>query len=497
MATLLAATPAWAAYEVSTYTADIPTNTPTQWTDDLNVTLDKPDTGTDTFTGFVYLWSRGASLDSSTSLTKEASSSFGDLGGFFAASALSSNDQAIITLDKTNFTDDDSGDVWYLHVATQYLDQGNNYAETYSSTVNIGPFNVDNVVEGTIAVVDADGNTLTETRETRLNVKVAGPSYLANFYLAETAIKPTTATTVPDDNIVTYDLTDTTTGSRTLYAWFEDQAGNVNASPATASFTLLPSVSISPNTVTIDLATTTTQVFSIDGSSAGYDWSVTSGTDVCSLSGTITDTTSVTLTALKEGTCTLQAALHTDSTQTLSTGTITVTKSGASISIPLHTGWNLISISVTPSDTAPASVLAGIDGKYTIVWGDFDPTTSTWQSYNPDKPKNSLSAIQPQHGYWIKMTEDATLDVSGSLPSTSIALKQGWNLVGFSLTKSTDITTVLSGISGNYSIVWGDYDTTTSTWKSYNPAKPKNSLDSLSPGYGYWIKMDSDATLNY
>jgi len=331
LAALFAAGPALAAYEVTSYSPDIPTNTATQLTTDLNVVLDKPDTGTDTFTGFVYLWSRSATVLSDTDLNEDKASTFGDLGGFFTASALSENNQVQVPLGATNFANDDYADLWYLHVKTQYL---SSLIEYYSADTVIGPFNIDNVVDGSIAVVDDNGQTLTETRETRLNVKVAGPGDLVNFYLAETPTKPTAPTTVPDTNTVTYDLTDTTTGTRTLYAWFEDQAGNLSPSPATATFTLLPSVSITPNTVTIDLATTTTQVFSIDGSSAGYDWSIKSqnpdntGDTVCQLPDTgTTNTTTVTLTAVNPGTCVLQAALSGSTSQVLESGTITVTKS--------------------------------------------------------------------------------------------------------------------------------------------------------------------------
>ncbi len=463
-ALLAAAAPALATYEVSEYTPDIPTNTATKLTDDLNVVLKKPDTGTDTFTGFVYFWSRSAATMSDTDLNEDKASSFGSLGGFISATALS-NDQATVTLEASNFADDDYADLWYLHVKTQYLDSS--LVEHYSDDAALGPFNIDNVVDGTITVVDADGQTISETRETRLNVKVAGPGDMVNFYLAETPSKPSSTTTVPDSNTVTYDLTDTTTGSRTLYAWFEDQAGNVNASPATASFTLLPSVSISPNTVTIDLSTTTTQTFSIEGSSAGYDWSITnetpetSGDDVCQLSGTTTNTTSVTLTALNPGTCVLQAALSTDTTQTLTSGTITVTQSGVTITHSYVKGLNLVPFPLTGTGIAKASELdaaivaanSGVTVSQIFGWDATNQRFSTPYANLGGGITTGDFDLVAGNAYFVETSGSGSLDLKGT-DYTSLTLAKGLNLIAVPMSKSStvakaaDLDTEVAGKTG-------------------------------------------------
>ncbi len=448
-ALLAAAGPALATYEVSEYTPDIPTNTATKLTDDLNVILKKPDTGTDTFTGFVYFWSRSAATMGDADLNEDKASTFGSLGGFISATVLS-NDQTTVTLDASNFTDDDYADLWYLHVKTQYLDSS--LVEHYSDDAALGPFNIDNVVDGTITVVDADGQTISETRETRLNVKVAPPGDLASFYLAETPSKPATTTTVPDSKTVTYDLTDTTTGNRTLYAWFEDQAGNVSTSPATASFTLLPSVSISPNTVTIDLATTTTQTFSIEGSSAGYDWSVTtetpetSGEDVCQLSGTTTNTTSVTLTALNPGTCVLQAALTSDTTQTITSGTITVTQSGVTITHAYVKGLNLVPFTLTGTGIAKASELdaaivaanPGVTVSQIFGWDAANQRFATPYANLGSGFSTGDFTLVPGNAYFVETSGTGSLALKGT-DYTSLTLEKGLNLIAVPMGKSSAV----------------------------------------------------------
>lgn len=82
--------------------------------------------------------------------------------------------------------------------------------------------------------------------------------------------------------------------------------------------------------------------------------------------------------------------------------------------ISLCPGWNLIGY---PSLTArpPATALASIAGKYNLVYGyDAADTADPWKKYDPVFPAgNDLTFMQPGWGYWIRMTEAATLTVPG------------------------------------------------------------------------------------
>jgi hypothetical protein len=169
-------------------------------------------------------------------------------------------------------------------------------------------------------------------------------------------------------------------------------------------------------------------------------------------------------------------------------------------SIQLHTGWNLISTPLIPEDTGTASVLSPIGGNYDIVWEyNASDTTDHWKKYDPSAPfGNDLTDIEPGKGYWILMTSDDTLPITGTVPeSTDINLKTGWNLIGYNSLDSQPITGALSSISGNYDIVW-EYDASDATdhWKKYDPSAPfGNDLTDMEPGKGYWMMMNSDDTL--
>ena len=146
--------------------------------------------------------------------------------------------------------------------------------------------------------------------------------------------------------------------------------------------------------------------------------------------------------------------------------------------IPLHTGWNLISIPLVPEDSNIDSVFSAITGNYGVVW----TTTSTggWKSSN--HAFGRLTDITVDKGYLIYMTASDTLVIEGTEPaSTTIDLASGWNLVGYPSQTTRSITDVLSGVS--YGVVW----TTTSTggWKSSNQAFGR--LTDMSPSNGYMI----------
>jgi len=170
------------------------------------------------------------------------------------------------------------------------------------------------------------------------------------------------------------------------------------------------------------------------------------------------------------------------------------------ITIDLYTGWNLISLPLVPEETSIAFVLSPINGNYSIIWEyNASDTSDHWKKYDPGVPfGNDLTNMEPGNGYWILMTSDNTLPISGTvLESPDIVLKTGWNLIGSNSLDSQPVAEALSSISGNYSIVW-TYNTsdTADHWKKYDPSVSfGNDLTIVEPGKGYWIMMTSDDIL--
>ncbi len=178
---------------------------------------------------------------------------------------------------------------------------------------------------------------------------------------------------------------------------------------------------------------------------------------------------------------------------------ITVLASVPQVSIPLYTGWNLVSFNLQPSSTAISDVLSSIEGNYTLV-NAWDATTETWLLYDPAAPSyvSDLNALDHTMGFWVFMSAPDTFVVSGMPPTTTnINLRTGWNLVGY---PSMDPVTLPGALSDNgvtdYSMVMAFHANETEPWKTYDPVAPSyaNNLIEITPNWGYWINVSSDST---
>ena len=91
--------------------------------------------------------------------------------------------------------------------------------------------------------------------------------------------------------------------------------------------------------------------------------------------------------------------------------------------------------------------------------------------------------------------EWAPVDPSGPAASVSMRLERGWNLFSFNvLPANGDVAAVLSSIAGKYSLI----ETSDGTVLSHRPDLPPeaNTLKTLDPYHGYWIRMDQAVKLS-
>ena len=170
------------------------------------------------------------------------------------------------------------------------------------------------------------------------------------------------------------------------------------------------------------------------------------------------------------------------------TVTVTVTPQVYTRDVELAAGWNLVSLPVQPSGATKESILASIEGSYSSVWGY---ENGLWQFFDPADPGSSdLETITSVSGYWIKMSEAATLSLSGYAPATGRRLSKGWNLVGVPSSEPLPVEEAIAGIKGFCASVWA-YEN--GLWTFYDPAKPVGSdLLEMKPGVGYWVKTTED-----
>jgi hypothetical protein len=158
-------------------------------------------------------------------------------------------------------------------------------------------------------------------------------------------------------------------------------------------------------------------------------------------------------------------------------------------SIELEPGWNLISLSHIVEDTSLSSVLESIKGDYDAVqFYDNTDSRDPWKHYQIDKPSslNDLSEINNDMGFLIHITNPAgaTLEYIGSEPKRNqeIAIKEGWNLVGYPALCYRDRTQALNNLNFGSEVdaIWA-YDATQQKWIELDVS------DDIVPENGYLI----------
>ncbi len=143
--------------------------------------------------------------------------------------------------------------------------------------------------------------------------------------------------------------------------------------------------------------------------------------------------------------------------------------------LPLKTGWNMVSVPLELADASPAAVFQQeIDGIY-----GWNPVAKSYET--PD-------TIEPEVGYWVHVTADKTITITGVPKSTwDSDLTTGWNMVGS-----------VCGDPVAVSALDDDPDDSILTGSIYgwNPtAKSYDTADHIVQGLGYWMSTTVNCTL--
>lgn len=171
-----------------------------------------------------------------------------------------------------------------------------------------------------------------------------------------------------------------------------------------------------------------------------------------------------------------------------------------SVALSLSAGWNLVSLPLEPYDTAITSILAPIAGSVGQVWvyegcDALDP----WRLYDPTDPAASnLTNLDHRLGFWILLTADALLTLDGDPPVDSTTpICTGWNLIGHPRNAPLPVAGALVSIAASVDRVFAfEGGSGTYGWSFWSPDTPSwvHDLEQLSPGRGYWVLANADAT---
>jgi hypothetical protein len=154
------------------------------------------------------------------------------------------------------------------------------------------------------------------------------------------------------------------------------------------------------------------------------------------------------------------------------------------------TGWNLWSYNVQLADHGVEAVFADLTYLTKVK--------SITQSYDPalDPQFNTLTELTDGYGYWVQVSEDDSFDLTGeAIPlTTEIAFSAGWNLSAFLPQSAEDVEYAFDAL-----ITGGELVKIKSITQSYDPAlDPQfNTLNTLSPGNGYWVNVNAAVDFMY
>lgn len=177
-------------------------------------------------------------------------------------------------------------------------------------------------------------------------------------------------------------------------------------------------------------------------------------------------------------------------------------------SIPLYTGWNLISFQVNSSGFTPQEIISALgsdSGSLLAIWG-YHAASSSWEVFEPATTLSpavvSLHRLYPGRGYWVKVSKGIVLQLAGAPWNGATTLVPGWNLVGFpGLTVGpagkTDFASVFRGQLSSVPVIWTFSGGTLQRFFGYDTLAlpPITDLGGVQPGVGYWVLSTANLTL--
>lgn len=163
--------------------------------------------------------------------------------------------------------------------------------------------------------------------------------------------------------------------------------------------------------------------------------------------------------------------------------------------------WQLVSFPRLPQNATVDSVFgeAASNGQLTAVW-TFNNNSKEWQSWpaHPSLDTSDLSELASGQGYWVKSSEDITLDLSDATETVGeMVLYPGWNLIGLSIGQTMGHEQAMAGVP--FLELW-KYDSNQNKFLAVQKSRGsqiilKEEFTDIESGSGLWVYMAEQSTL--
>ena len=169
--------------------------------------------------------------------------------------------------------------------------------------------------------------------------------------------------------------------------------------------------------------------------------------------------------------------------------TVTCVAPSENFTKELVTGWNLVSLPLTPDDNSTSAVLTSISEDYDAV-----------KSYNAATHQfEDATTMAPGTGYFVHVTTAGTWSYEGTAyESMTSSLSTGLNMVGWTNETGSALPGALNSIDGNYRYV-ARWNADEQKYEVYLPGAPAvfNDFATMDRGEGYFIAATAGCTLAY
>ena len=153
---------------------------------------------------------------------------------------------------------------------------------------------------------------------------------------------------------------------------------------------------------------------------------------------------------------------------------------------------NLISFHMIPDDNSVGNVLSVFGENATDLIGEGIAATQL----NPNQWVGSLTLIDPTDGYWIRLIEPQTVEISGNVTDINIEynLLDGANLISWPANYEMSLSLAIpDDVENNFISIIGEGIASSrlpnGSWVG--------SLDSFQPGKGYWVNLTDTTNFSF
>ena len=152
----------------------------------------------------------------------------------------------------------------------------------------------------------------------------------------------------------------------------------------------------------------------------------------------------------------------------------------------LAPGWNLVAaLADAPIDAASGGIERGLESLY-----NWDATADAFRFFGVTAPTfvNTLDMVRGGEGIWVRMQEDGVWRQPMTRAARTIALEEGFNLVGWT-GPTMDVADAIAAIAADVDLI-ATFDATTQTSLLYGPTRLSflNDDITLRFGDGLWVR---------